>query len=58
MKKEIHVCLGCGRDTTARSQICRECAKGSQPPPMPWGVHIERRAPDHKPTTTSKDATP
>lgn len=57
MKKEIHICLGCGRDTMARSQICRECAKGSQPPPMPWGVYIERKAPEGRPSKNSKDAT-
>lgn len=25
MARELHVCLGCGRDTEHPSQICREC---------------------------------
>lgn len=25
--KRVCVCLGCGRDTTAKSQLCRECAR-------------------------------
>ena len=25
---EQHVCMGCGCTTTARSQVCRGCAKG------------------------------
>jgi len=29
-KPETHVCLGCGRDTTAKSMICRECASAEE----------------------------
>lgn len=25
MPREIHVCIGCGKDTTARGAICLEC---------------------------------
>lgn len=25
MSKEIHVCIGCGKDTTALGAICEEC---------------------------------
>ncbi|TVQ64182.1 MAG: hypothetical protein EA378_00060 [Phycisphaerales bacterium] len=30
--REIHVCMGCGRDTTARSQVCNRCMYRSPPP--------------------------
>lgn len=25
---EVHCCLGCGRDTRARSQVCARCLRG------------------------------
>ena len=25
MPREIHACIGCGKDTTAREAICQDC---------------------------------
>lgn len=30
-RPQLHVCLGCGRDTEARSQICAWCAHYNPP---------------------------
>jgi predicted amidophosphoribosyltransferase len=31
-KAEVHICMGCGKDTTARGQVCRLCYSMAKAP--------------------------
>jgi len=34
-RRQAHVCMGCGRTTTARSQVCNRCMYRQPPPAEP-----------------------
>lgn len=39
-KKDVHICILCGRDTVAKSQICRICQAPYPDPEQTEGVEV------------------
>jgi len=38
MQKAVHICMGCGKDTTAKGGVCRQCFTMVGSDPLAWDV--------------------